>query len=47
MKTSFARDIVARTQEGTEALLRAVGPAFAGRDHFTLGALAALSLIHI
>ena len=41
MKTSFARDIVARTQEGTEALLRAVGPAFAGRDNFTLGALAA------
>lgn len=41
MKTSFARDMVARTQEGTEALLRAVGPAFTGRDHFTLGALAA------
>ena len=40
MKTSFARDMVARTQEGTEALLRAAGPAFTGRDHFTLGALA-------
>lgn len=37
----FARDMVARTQEGTEALLRAVGPAFIGRDHVTLGALAA------
>ena len=41
MKTSFARDMVVRTQEGTEALLRAAGPAFTGRDHFTLGALAA------
>lgn len=41
MKTSFARDMLDRTQEGTAALLRAVGPAFAGRDHFTLGALAA------
>ncbi|TRX50850.1 hypothetical protein [Corynebacterium guaraldiae] len=41
MKTSFARDMLDRTQEGTEALLRAVGPAFAGRDHLTLGALAA------
>lgn len=41
MKTSFARDMLDRTQEGTVALLRAVGPAFAGRDHFTLGALAA------
>lgn len=41
MKTSFARDMVARTQEGTEALLGAAGPAFTGRDHFTLGALAA------
>ncbi len=38
---SFARDMVARTQEGTEALLRAVGPTFTGRDHVTLGALAA------
>ena len=37
----FARDMIDRTQEGTEALLRAVGPAFAGRDHLTLGALAA------
>lgn len=33
--------MMSRTQEGTEALLRAVGPAFAGRDHLTLGALAA------
>lgn len=41
MKTSFARDMVARTHEGTEALLYAVGPAFTGRDRFTLGALAA------
>lgn len=41
MKTSFARDMLDRTQEGTAALLRAVGPAFTGRDHFTLGALAA------
>lgn len=41
MKTSFARDMLDRTQEGTAALLHAVGPAFAGRDHFTLGALAA------
>ena len=41
MKTSFARDMAARTEEGTAALLRAVGPAFAGRDHLTLGALAA------
>lgn len=41
MKTSFARDMLDRTQEGTAALLRAVRPAFAGRDHFTLGALAA------
>ena len=53
MTTSFARDMVARTKEGTAALVRAVGPAFAGRDHLTLGALAAgetaawLSLIHI
>lgn len=38
---NFARDMLDRTQEGTEAPLRAVGPAFAGRDHFTLGALAA------
>lgn len=38
---NFARDMLDRTQEGTEALLRAVGPAFAGRDHLTLGALAA------
>ena len=41
MTTSFARDMVARTKEGTAALVRAVGPAFAGRDHLTLGALAA------
>ena len=41
MKTSFARDMLDRTQEGTAALLRAVCPAFTGRDHFTLGALAA------
>ena len=41
MKTSFARDMVARTEEGAAALLRAVGPAFAGRDHVTFGALAA------
>lgn len=41
MKTSFARDMVVRAQEGTEALLRAAGPAFTGRDHVTLGALAA------
>ena len=41
MKTSFVRDMLDRTQEGTAALLHAVGPAFAGRDHFTLGALAA------
>lgn len=41
MKTSFARDMLDRTQEGTAALLRAVGPAFTGHDHFTLGALAA------
>lgn len=37
----IARDMIDRTQEGTGALLRAVGPAFSGRDHVTLGALAA------
>ena len=41
MQTSFARDMLTRTQEGAAALVRAVRPAVTGRDHLTLAALAA------
>ena len=42
MQTSFARDMLTRTKEGAAALVRAGRPAVTGRDHLTLGALAAL-----